>query len=274
MDLVPASTLAPARLAGQFTACYEGYFVPIAVDEATLQAMVRHQDVDLDASLVALSGGEPVGVALLALRDGEGWVAGMGVVPPLRGQGVGRRLLDGLLAAARSRGARRVRLEVIEQNLVAKGLYEQAGFGVTRDVEVWKVPLEGIEPADAAEMGLEDALAWIGERRTAEEPWQRDARTVLNAAQDRGDTIALVTGAGDRRTGVVALRLLGATALLQQLAADEPGAVRELLAGARARGAERAVWVNATAGDPALPELAALGGACDVRQHEMALHLA
>lgn len=53
---------------------------------------------------------------------------GMGLLPPYRGHGIGRRLLDSALAAAKVRGLRRVELQVFASNEPAIRLYERAGF--------------------------------------------------------------------------------------------------------------------------------------------------
>lgn len=50
------------------------------------------------------------------------------VHPDARRQGVGRALVDHLLADARARGARRVTLEVRHDNVAARALYERLGF--------------------------------------------------------------------------------------------------------------------------------------------------
>jgi ribosomal protein S18 acetylase RimI-like enzyme len=53
---------------------------------------------------------------------------GMGVLAPFRGQGVGRKLIDATLAAARLKGAQRIDLEVREDNVPAMALYRAVGF--------------------------------------------------------------------------------------------------------------------------------------------------
>lgn len=60
----------------------------------------------------------------------------LAVRPELRGRGLGRTLLAGSLAAARSLGVARATLEVRRSNTPALRLYESAGFtlaGVRRD---------------------------------------------------------------------------------------------------------------------------------------------
>jgi ribosomal-protein-alanine N-acetyltransferase len=53
------------------------------------------------------------------------------VAPSARRQGLGKRLLDALLAAARETNSTSVFLEVRESNAAARSLYEKAGFEQT-----------------------------------------------------------------------------------------------------------------------------------------------
>ena len=57
-------------------------------------------------------------------------VLGMGLLPPFRGQGIGRRLILRTLEAARAIGLRRVELTVRENNTNAIELYKKVGFAV------------------------------------------------------------------------------------------------------------------------------------------------
>ena len=53
------------------------------------------------------------------------------VAPTVRRKGLGKRLLDALLAAARETNSTTVFLEVRESNAAARSLYEKAGFEQT-----------------------------------------------------------------------------------------------------------------------------------------------
>lgn len=77
--------------------------------------------------------GALLGVAALrSLDDGHAEIKSMHVSAAARGQGVGRALLDHLLAAAAGRGCRRVSLETgtYDAFAVARRMYEAAGFRV------------------------------------------------------------------------------------------------------------------------------------------------
>jgi RimJ/RimL family protein N-acetyltransferase len=84
------------------------------------------QFVAIDAS------GEVVGWCDLVRdsRDGftHGWHLGMGLLPHVRGRGIGARLANATIAAAVERGAKRIELEVFASNAPAIALYEHLGF--------------------------------------------------------------------------------------------------------------------------------------------------
>ena len=76
----------------------------------------------------------PAGVAQVRFRYGIWWAAEDALLEDLfvaesaRGSGLGRALLDGVVALARERGCRRVELDVNDNNAAALALYRGAGF--------------------------------------------------------------------------------------------------------------------------------------------------
>jgi GNAT superfamily N-acetyltransferase len=234
MNIVPADTLSMAELAEHFSAGYEGYFVPVHVDEATMRYMVGAWDIDLARSR-AVPG---VGVCNLAVRGARGWIAGLGVVPSERRHGVGRALMEAVLAEAPPL----VTLEVIEQNEPAIKLYEDLGFERTRVLEVWSLPeppLVEARKADPSPLGQRDL------------PWQREDAS-LPADYERYE----VDGG--------AMLVRGAT-VFQLDARDEETAAALLSRGTKLQ------YVNVPEGDPACGAMRELGGTLDLRQFEMVL---
>lgn len=136
---------------------------PIFRDEAKGIAVLE-QALDPAHALVALQGGDLVGIAgfkdqhgsLVDLKPHQmtqafGWIGGWLRLLPLaifvrplepgillmdgivvdatrRGGGVGTRLLDAVLAYARTGGYQAVRLDVVDTNPRARALYERRGF--------------------------------------------------------------------------------------------------------------------------------------------------
>jgi GNAT superfamily N-acetyltransferase len=234
MNIVPADTLSLAELAEHFTAGYEGYFTPIRVDEATMGYMVGAWDIDLARSR-AVPG---VGVCNLAVRGVRGWIAGLGVVPSERRHGVGRALMEAVLAEAPPL----VTLEVIEQNEPAIKLYEDLGFERTRVLEVWSLPQPPLVEArkvDASPLGQSDL------------PWQREDAS-LPSDYERYE----VDGG--------AMLVRGAT-IFQLDARDEKAAAALLSRGTKLQ------YVNVPEGDPGGAAMRELGGTLDLRQLEMQL---
>jgi ribosomal protein S18 acetylase RimI-like enzyme len=238
VNLVAAARFSPAELAELFTRAYEGYFVPMNVDEQTIRLMIDWWDIDLERSRVALEDGERVGVANLAIRGDRSWIGGIGVVPPARRGGVGRALMEAVIAEAPST----VTLEVLVQNEPAIRLYESLGFDSTRLLEVWSLedpPLVEAKSVEPAPLGQDDL------------PWQRD-----DAALPEEYERLEVDG------GAILLR--GGTVL--QLQADDEDAAVALLSRGKAL-----TYANVPEGDVASGALARLGGELTLRQHEMRL---
>jgi ribosomal protein S18 acetylase RimI-like enzyme len=135
-----AAAEAPAHVLWRaFVEGFEGYPQPTNLDEAEFAAMVAAEGIDPTVSRVAVDeAGRPAGVALLMVRGEECWCGGLGVVPSLRGRGLGRWLMEELVTAARERGLRRMRLEVIVGNSAACRLYDRLGFVPLRRLDIFK----------------------------------------------------------------------------------------------------------------------------------------
>ena len=103
--------------------------------------MARLSDFDLDLSRIALEAGLTRGICVIEAGRG-GLIGGLGVVTSARRHGVGRRLMDAVLEAARAAAIGRVSLGVLERNAGAIALYERLGFKRTRMFEVWSLSAE------------------------------------------------------------------------------------------------------------------------------------
>ena len=87
-----------------------------------------------DEISVLLVGDGPDGIAVMRFRPSlwqpapEAYLEELYVAPELRGGGLGRALLDGVLALSRERGATYISLGTSTDDTAAIGLYESAGF--------------------------------------------------------------------------------------------------------------------------------------------------
>jgi ribosomal protein S18 acetylase RimI-like enzyme len=152
--------------------------VPVQLDAAAFETVVDRWDIDPHRSRVAFDGEEAVGLANLAVRGERGWIGGIGVIPSARRRGVGRALMEAVLAEAPPR----VTLEVLEQNDPARRLYEQLGFEARRVLEIWSLAADvgagAVRDVEPAPLGQHDL------------PWQRADASLPTAASASRSTVA------------------------------------------------------------------------------------
>ena len=264
IELVPSSRFSPVELAALFTASFQGYAMPMEIDEQAFRTMTVLFDFDLDASRVALRDGRPIGFVNLCVRGPAGWIGGTGVVPDERRKGIGEQLMRAVHESARAIGVRGIRLEVISSNASAIALYEKLGYEHVRDLEVWR--LESAEVGRAArEVSAAEARTRVQELRRAPEPWQRSDEVLEHPITDpRRGFVA------DGAAAVVRLTERGA--VVEQIAASEVRAARELLTSAL-EAARPVQLTNLPEGDPVGEAFRELGGSLELCQHELRLAL-
>lgn len=92
---------------------------------------------------VAEGGGAVVGYITANYAVDEAEILNLGVAPAHRRQGVGRALVETMLARLRQRGIEAVFLEVRESNAIAQQLYTALGFTrVGRRRDYYRLPTE------------------------------------------------------------------------------------------------------------------------------------
>lgn len=142
-------------------------------------ALLESADV---TPFVAELGGEAVGIGILQFRRRlnfttfEGWISELFVQPAARGQGVGRAVLEALVAEWRLRGGHRLQIQVPHQAAAGETLLGRAGFErwmldfVQRPVHLAEppaVPGLSLRPAAAADgQVLTSLLSEFGDPRT------------------------------------------------------------------------------------------------------------
>ena len=117
-----------SELARIFNLSFTRYIVPVNLTPAALAEKIRCDSLDLEASRVAVIDQRLIGIALISRRGEAARLAGMGISPEYRNQGIGRRMLDQIIREESHRGTREIFLEVITQNTAALNLYRKAGF--------------------------------------------------------------------------------------------------------------------------------------------------
>jgi ribosomal protein S18 acetylase RimI-like enzyme len=125
----PGDAPAVARLLHDFQEEYDEPSPGLEMLEDRYAELIRNKDM-----IVLLVGDGPDGFAQLRFRP---WVYSAGlhsyleelyVVPDLRGNGLGRALLETAMETARSEGAEQMELGTSEDDVAARALYESAGF--------------------------------------------------------------------------------------------------------------------------------------------------
>ena len=171
----PVAECTATRVADAFTRSFEGYVMPVNVSAQGYERRFRPENLDPFASRVYFREARPVAVLLVARRGWTSRIAAMAVAPEVRGRGVGRRIMQGAIREAASRGDHSVLLEVIEDNTPAVNLYTRLGFsplrrlvgyhrgpdGVTSDTVDKLSALDPLDFARAAAREGESGLPWM-----------------------------------------------------------------------------------------------------------------
>jgi ribosomal protein S18 acetylase RimI-like enzyme len=125
----PGDAAAVARLLYDFQAEFNEPSPGLEMLEDRYADLIRNKDM-----IVLLIGDGPDGFAQLRFRP---WVYSAGlhsyleelyVKPDLRGNGLGRALLEAAMDTARAEGAEQMELGTSENDVAARALYESAGF--------------------------------------------------------------------------------------------------------------------------------------------------
>ena len=128
-----AAGRADAEAVGRLLDAFNREFDEPTPGPQRLAARVRELLAGTDTA-VLVGGTGPDGLVVLRFRAGlwstalECYLAELYVVPPLRGRGLGRALLEAAIELARERGADHMDLRTSEADVAARALYERMGF--------------------------------------------------------------------------------------------------------------------------------------------------
>lgn len=175
VELRPADQFTIAQLTAAYNQTRVDYLVPMPMNAARLAEYIHDYDVDLSASMVAVEAAGDgterlLGLGMLGVRPGRTWITRLGVLPTSRRNGVGRKLMDALLAASDQRGFPLTVLEVIKNNAPAYNLFVRCGFQTQHELLVLRRPPGPPASAPAAQavwLENEAALALLAERTDA-----------------------------------------------------------------------------------------------------------
>jgi ribosomal protein S18 acetylase RimI-like enzyme len=230
MELIPASEFNFEQLTEAYNRTRIDYIVPMPMSVARLREYVTVYDVDLTASCVAMDEEEGLaGLLMMGIREQQGWITRLGVLPDKRRQGLGRILMDFALAQAQQRHLEAIWLEVIKDNSPAQTLFERYGFRETRELMVARRPPEPVpakkEPIPVRRVTTldhEEALILLAHRRERVN-WLNETASMQNAR----NLTALLVELSDGSRGWVSYHasILQLTRIVVETMVGNPAAV-------------------------------------------------
>jgi ribosomal protein S18 acetylase RimI-like enzyme len=198
-EFKPASTYSTLQIVDLLTRSFEGYLVPIHIDESALLTMLRRDGIDLHQSRILMKGDEPIGVALIARRGWTSRLAAMGILSHARNSGAGTWAMQNLIDQALARGDREMTLEVIEQNMAGVKLYEKVGFNKIRRLVGYKLENPQVDSKDELqEVDIYELASLIISHGLKDLPWQLSGTTIAqhtppSCAFRLGDAYCLIS---------------------------------------------------------------------------------
>jgi GNAT superfamily N-acetyltransferase len=140
---MPWTTLATLNLEAITAAVncvFESFMAPTWLSVEQMGAHLADNQVVLEYSPLWLSdAGEIIGLGALAVRESRGWIAGFGISPEFRNQGLSHVLMEKVLQNAVPLDLKTVQLEVRMDNFSALSTYGGAGFHTRRSLCTWKL---------------------------------------------------------------------------------------------------------------------------------------
>lgn len=197
---VPCSRFTFEELATIYNQCRVDYIVPMPMNARRMQEYVHRNDIDLDLSTVAMTDDdEPTGIGMLGLRGQRSWITRLGVIPDCRRRKTGQFITENLIDQARSRGVKRVQLEVIRGNEPARNLFIKLGFQDTRELLVIRRPPGAPaipSPVNGAIVTLldQDEIPAHLDQRLYAPSWVEESASLLKAGNLKGFEIVLSGG--------------------------------------------------------------------------------
>lgn len=145
--------------------CWQGYYYDMTFTVEKMRGWLKLAAVELEHSLVLRREDQVIGFAFLAREGEQAWLAGTGIAPEARGEGLFRPLMQAQLDEARKLGIREVFLEVLSQN-PARKVYEAVGFTKVRQLNIFRVNREQwltLNSPSGSALGLGEELQGLEE---------------------------------------------------------------------------------------------------------------
>jgi len=199
---VPACNYTYEELAEIYNQTRIDYIVPMPMNTKRMREYVSNYDVNLDYSVVVTSEeGEPIGIGMLGLRNGSGWITRLGVTPNQRERRVGTFLMKSLISNARTCGVDQVQLEVIVGNDPAYNMFLKFGFEPVRELLVIRRPprphAAGTQPlVEYLNELVPDEIPHYLAGREEGASWVEETASLLNGGNLKGIHLRMGDGEG------------------------------------------------------------------------------
>jgi ribosomal protein S18 acetylase RimI-like enzyme len=184
VEVISAAQFSIAELTDIYNQTRVDYLVPMPMSERKMREYAHNYDIDFSQSAVAVRGNEPLGLALLGVREDTTWVTRMGVAPNTRQKGVGQKLMDKLIDNSGQMGAKLMTLDVIKGNKPAEHLFTKSGFQPVRDLLIARRPPKPVDIVTHGThievLGYRDAVKLLGKRQDTPS-WLTSTRSMVNA---------------------------------------------------------------------------------------------
>lgn len=142
MTIHTLESIAIQDLVKAFNSAFEGYFIPIQLNETVLLDKMKTENVFLEYSVGITVKNQLVAFILVGIDSKNNQMlsynAGTGVIPEFRGQHLTQKMYDYLLPLLHKNNIRNHYLEVITQNQKALKIYESIGYQITKKVSCFK----------------------------------------------------------------------------------------------------------------------------------------
>lgn len=194
--LVPASEFSIQTLTDAYNQTRVDYMVPMPLNAERLREYIDIYDVDMERSVVAMSGEQILGINMIGVREERSWVTRLGVLPVKRRCGSGERMTRYLLAMSRQLGHKRTILEVIKKNVPAHTLFKKLGFHETRELLIMRRPPNGDYQTPDGKIEWLEANPSIDLLNEYPEPlaWTNQPETYIHAGDAQGIRCELPEG--------------------------------------------------------------------------------
>lgn len=127
-----------ADIVDAFNQSFADYELPFQFTAESMQQKIQFEDIDLRYSVGAFDNYKLIGFIFFGIDGTTAWDGGTGVIPAYRGQRLTQRMLDYSFPILKAQGINHVLLEVLENNVGARNIYESAGFSITRKLHGYK----------------------------------------------------------------------------------------------------------------------------------------